>query len=35
MKPWTVPRNFALRPDLRKVDEFVCENNKDYKALFQ
>ncbi len=35
VKPWTVSRRFALRPDLRKVDEFVCENNKDYKALFK
>lgn len=35
VRPWTVSRNFALRPDLKKVDEFVCENNKDYKALFQ
>jgi hypothetical protein len=35
VRPWTVSRNFSLRPDLKKVDEFVCENNKDYKALFQ
>jgi hypothetical protein len=35
VRPWTVTRRFALRPDLKKIDEFVCENNKDYKALFQ
>jgi len=33
-RPWTVSRNFSLRPDLKKIDEFVCENNKDYKELF-
>ena len=34
VRPWTVSRNFALRPDLKKIDEFVCENNQDYKAFF-
>jgi hypothetical protein len=34
VRPWVVTRTFALRPDLKKVDEFVCENNKDYKELF-
>jgi hypothetical protein len=33
-KPWTIVRTFPLRADLDKVDEFVCENNKDYKELF-
>ena len=33
-KPWTIVRSFPLRTDLDKVDEFVCENNKDYKSLF-
>lgn len=33
-KPWTVSRAFALRPDLSKVDEFVCEHNIDYKQYF-
>ena len=33
-KPWTIARTFALRTDLDKVDEYVCENNKDYKDLF-
>lgn len=34
VKPWTIVRTFPLRTDLDKVDEFVCENNKDYKSLF-
>lgn len=34
VKPWTVTRNFPLRTDLSKVDEFVCENNHDYTKLF-
>ena len=33
-KPWVVHRNFPLRPDLQKVGEFVCENNRDYRPLF-
>ncbi len=33
-KPWTITRMFPLRMDLDKVDEYVCENNKDYKDLF-
>jgi hypothetical protein len=33
-KPWVIHRNFPLRPDLEKVGEFVCENNRDYKPLF-
>jgi hypothetical protein len=33
-KPWTLTRTFPLRTDLDKVDEYVCENNKDYKELF-
>jgi hypothetical protein len=33
-KPWTITRAFPLRTDLEKVDEYVCENNKDYKDLF-
>ncbi len=35
VKPWTVKRSFALRPDLVKIDEFVCENNKDYSGFFE
>jgi hypothetical protein len=34
VRPYVVTRSFALRPDLKKIDEFVCENNKDYKELF-
>ncbi len=34
VRPWVVTRSFTLRPDLKRVDEFVCENNKDYKELF-
>jgi hypothetical protein len=33
-KPWTLKRTFPLRTDLDKVDEYVCENNRDYKDLF-
>jgi len=35
VRPFTVSRAFALRPDLNKIDEFVCENNKDYSKLFK
>jgi hypothetical protein len=34
-KPWIVKRNFSLRPDLAKVDEFVCEHNPDYTKYFE
>ena len=34
-KPWTISRGFPLRPDLTKVDEFICENNKDYSKFFE
>jgi len=32
--PWVVARNFILRPEFDVVDEFVCENNRDYRELF-
>jgi hypothetical protein len=35
VKPWTVRRAFALRPDLARVDEFVCEHNLDYSKFFE
>ena len=35
VRPWTVTRSFALRPDLSKVDEFVCEHNTDYSKYFE
>jgi hypothetical protein len=34
-KPWTITRTFPLRTDLEKIDEFVCENNRDYSKLFK
>lgn len=34
VRPWVVARTFPVRTDLKKIDEFVCENNKDYKDLF-
>jgi len=33
-KPWTLTRAFTLRPDLKRIDEFICENNRDYRPLF-
>ena len=35
VKPWSVSRSFALRTDMSKVDEFVCEHNPDYSGLFE
>jgi len=32
---FVVNRSFSLRPDLAKVDEFVCENNRDYSIFFK
>lgn len=34
-KPWVISRTFPLRTDLEKVQEFVCENNRDYKPFFK
>jgi hypothetical protein len=34
-KPWTITRGFALRTDLAKIGEFVCENNPDYSKYFE
>ncbi len=34
-KPWIMHRTFALRPDLERVSEFVCENNRNYRQLFE
>ncbi len=34
-KPWKMTRTFPLRPELEKVDEFVCENNHDYSKFFK
>ena len=33
-QPWTMTRTFSLRPEIKRIDEFVCENNRDYRPLF-
>ncbi len=35
VRPWTENRTFALHPELEKIDEFVCENNRDYSRMFK
>ncbi|MEO5926117.1 MAG: hypothetical protein ABIR70_20010 [Bryobacteraceae bacterium] len=35
VEPWTIERVFPIRPDLQSLSEFVCENNRDYKPLFE
>ncbi len=32
--PWQVTRTFPFLPEHQRVDEFICENNRDYKPLF-
>jgi len=32
--PWLITRSFPLLPEYNRVDEFFCENNRDYKPLF-
>jgi len=32
--PWLITRTFPLLPEQQRVDEFFCENNRDYKPLF-
>jgi len=32
--PWLIARTFPLLPEYNRVDEFFCENNRDYKPLF-
>jgi hypothetical protein len=33
--PWTVNRTFRFNvPPMKKIMEFVCENNRDYRSLF-
>jgi len=34
-QPWKMTRRFVLRPELQKVDEFVCEHNEDYHKFFK
>lgn len=33
--PWTETRTFTLHPELEKIGEFVCENNRDYSKMFK
>ncbi len=35
VEPWTIKRGFPLRADLQTLNEFVCENNRNYKELFE
>lgn len=35
VEPWTISRGYPVRPDLQTMSEFICENNKDYKDLFE
>jgi len=32
--PWVMKRTFPLLPEYDSINEFVCENNRDYKPLF-
>ena len=32
--PWVIKRTFPLLPEYDALNEFVCENNRDYKPLF-
>ena len=32
--PWVILRTFPLLPEYDSINEFVCENNRDYKPLF-
>ena len=32
--PWVMKRTFPLLPEYDALNEFVCENNRDYKPLF-
>jgi hypothetical protein len=33
--PWLITRTFPFLPEQDRVDEFFCENNRDYKPLFE
>src|SRR5688572_5452473 len=33
-EPWMIARNFPFLPEHNRIDEFYCENNRDYKELF-
>ncbi len=32
--PWVIRRTFPFLPEYDRLNEFVCENNRDYKPLF-
>jgi hypothetical protein len=32
--PWVITRTFPFLPEYSRIDEFVCENNRDYRDLF-
>ena len=32
--PWMIARTFPFLPEHTRIDEFYCENNRDYKDLF-
>jgi hypothetical protein len=33
-EPWMIMRTFPFLPEHNRIDEFYCENNRDYKDLF-
>lgn len=33
-EPWMISRTFPYLPEHNRIDEFFCENNKDYRSLF-
>jgi hypothetical protein len=33
-EPWMIARTFPYLPEHNRIDEFYCENNRDYKDLF-
>jgi hypothetical protein len=33
-EPWMIARNFPFLPEHNRIDEFYCENNRDYKELY-
>jgi hypothetical protein len=33
-EPWLITRTVPFLPEHNRVDEFFCENNRDYKPLF-
>ena len=32
--PWVIRRTFPFLQEYDQINEFVCENNRDYKPLF-